>query len=363
MFWVHSSGTYTLLLPTQKSYLIILSSVAAAATAASLLTGSSEPILSSGLAPPNPSAPSTNNNVPTIPHTPLADVSAAGRAERMRHAWGTIRERLGLRPSAPSEQDTRNTEVPVVPASPTTVADPAAQPSLPDTRELMLAEMTRAFNVGFGLNGNFDGSLASGNNNNQAEGEPTVTSDTSDANNQESSESGTPPAVTLPPEGSFDRFLMDLQIDLRTALTPVEDQPTPTQGRQSTTSEPQDAEAAENTDGERAETQHGGDQHDDHGLDHQVGHPQGSPEGTHAANVDSDRSSMPDLSEIYDTDSEFEDAEDDSDEDGTLPFNISSQYQIKLNTYFLKLPRFPFSKTCLQPRVKQLTPKSDPRCR
>ena len=34
-----------------------------------------------------------------------------------------------------------------VPASPTTVADPAAQPLLPDTRELMLAEMMRVFKL------------------------------------------------------------------------------------------------------------------------------------------------------------------------------------------------------------------------
>ncbi|KAF8802148.1 hypothetical protein BYT27DRAFT_7341509 [Phlegmacium glaucopus] len=300
-----------------------LLSVAAAATAASLLTGSSEPILSSGLAPPNPSIPSTNNNVPPIPNTPLADISAAGRAERMRHAWGTIRERLGLRPSAPSEQDTRNTDVPVVPPTTTTTpTDPATPISLPDTRELMLAEMTRAFNLGFGLNGNgLGGGLAgSGNGNNEAEGESAVMSDANNTNsNQEPTDSGTPPLATLPPEGSFDRFLMDLQIDLRTALTQVEDlPPAPThphpQGRQSTASEPQDTEAGtENTNGAgsfsaSSETQHGVDQHEDHHL-------QGSPEGIHVVNIDSDRSSVPDLSEIYDTDSEFEDAEEDPDDD------------------------------------------------
>ncbi len=33
------------------------------------------------------------------------DVSTAGRSERMRQAWGTIRERLGLRPSTSPPDD------------------------------------------------------------------------------------------------------------------------------------------------------------------------------------------------------------------------------------------------------------------
>ena len=249
----------------------------------------------------------------------------------MRHAWGTIRERLGLRPSIPpSEQDARNTDVPVVPSTTTaTAADPVAPISLPGTRELMLAEMTRAFNVGFGLNGNGMSGALSGNNS-QAEGELTATPDTNNTgNNQESSTSAIPPLAALPPEGSFDRFLMDLQIDLRTALTQVEDPPTtpPTphphpQGRRSTPSEPveqpREADAgAENVNGDGSsltlpETERAVDQHRSH-------RPQGPPGGIHAVNVDSDGSSMPDLSEIYDTDSEFEDAaEEDSDDDGML---------------------------------------------
>ncbi|KAF8148200.1 hypothetical protein B0H34DRAFT_266272 [Crassisporium funariophilum] len=145
-------------------------SVAAAATAASLLTGSSEPILSSGLAPPGSSPlPNSTSSTPSllghsgsaghpfgpVPNAPLADISAAGQAERMRQAWGTIRERLGLRPSMPPpplEQDNPdNTNAPNI--SPGTEPTTHAPASLPDTKELMLAEMARAFNVGLGLNG------------------------------------------------------------------------------------------------------------------------------------------------------------------------------------------------------------------
>ena len=186
----------------------------------------------------------------------------------------------------------------------------------------MLAEMTRAFNGGIGLGAHGVSGTMGLRNNNQAEGESAVPPDTNrTVNNQESSESGTPSLATLPPEGSFDRFLMDLQIDLRTALTQAEDLPhTPThQGRRSTPSEPvqqpQEAEARTeiaNGDGPSStqhplpETQRISDQHGDH-------RPQGPPEGIHA---DSGSPSMPDLSDVYDTDSDFEDAEE-SDDDGT----------------------------------------------
>lgn len=246
----------------------------------------------------------------------------------MRHAWGAIRERLGLRPSAPPpEPDIRNINVPPTTSATAVATEPAIPISLPDTRELMLAEMTRAFNGGFGLGAHGIAGAPASRNNYQADGESAVPPDTNTAvTNQESSDSGTPSSASLPPEGSFDRFLMDLQIDLRTALTQAEDLPhTSThQGRRSTPSEPvqqpQEAEArAEiaNDDGSSStiqplpETQHISGQHGDHP-------PQGLPEGIHAVNVDSGRSSMPDLSEVYDTDSDFEDAEE-SDDDGT-PF-------------------------------------------
>jgi hypothetical protein len=192
-----------------------LHSVAAAATAASLLTGSSEPILSSGLAPPySANGPTSNSSAPnggpwtSRPTSPtptaglgMGDATAAGRAERLRHAWGSIRERLGLRPTPHSGGDT-----------PTNDDSPSTLPASTDPRELMLAQMARAFNLGFGLNG--EGPAGAGrsqtDSNDMAVGEqnaeePTGTSDTT--------------SPQLPPEGSFERFLVDLQVDLREALT------------------------------------------------------------------------------------------------------------------------------------------------
>ena len=192
----------------------------------------------------------------------------------------------------------------------------------------MLAEMTRAFNGGFGLGAHGIAAAPAPRNNNQVAGESAVPPDANNTfNNQESSDSRTPSLATLPPEGSFERFLMDLQIDLRTALTQSEDLPhTPAhQGRLSTPSEPvqrpQEAEARTEVANDSStlhpllETQHIGDQYEGH-------RPQGPPEGTHAINVDSGRSSMPDLSEVYETDSEFEDAEEDSDDDGMSHFHL-----------------------------------------
>ncbi|KAK2465790.1 hypothetical protein APHAL10511_002334 [Amanita phalloides] len=168
-----------------------LLSVAAAATAASLLTGSSEPIL--------PSSHSTNalpnsvhgHGVGAASNMPSPDFSAAGRAERMRNAWTSIRERLGIRSSGSSGN----------PSSNTTGAGAAAQ-SAAEAREMMLGEMARAFSVGLGL-GSFAGPTAPNNNLLNRSAEAPVT-----------------PETRAPPtEGSFERFLMDLQADLRIALT------------------------------------------------------------------------------------------------------------------------------------------------
>ncbi|KAF6759114.1 hypothetical protein DFP72DRAFT_1102300 [Ephemerocybe angulata] len=74
---------------------------------------------------------------------------AASRAERMRQAWSTIRERLGLRPNPPRSAPTLGSNGTHAPRA---VGDSSA-PQITDTRELMLAEMARAFNIGLGLNG------------------------------------------------------------------------------------------------------------------------------------------------------------------------------------------------------------------
>ncbi|KAK0475748.1 hypothetical protein IW261DRAFT_1492680 [Armillaria novae-zelandiae] len=182
-----------------------LLSVAAAATAASLLTGSSEPILSSGLTPPTPTAPSAppvdldaslRPNSPT-PTAGMADVTT-GRSERMRQAWANIRERLGLRTPAPSpgpQLPDRNEE-----------RDEASQ-ALPDSspvdaRERMFAEMARAFNTGLGMPSDSPQHTAEGSLPTEDTERPAI--------------SFTP---RLPAEGTFERFLIDLQTDLRTTLT------------------------------------------------------------------------------------------------------------------------------------------------
>ncbi|KAF9468743.1 hypothetical protein BDZ94DRAFT_1294288 [Collybia nuda] len=192
-----------------------LLSVAAAATAASLLTGSSEPILSSGLSPPySPNDPASNqtqplNGVgePPRPASPtptagfgMGDTTAAGRAERLRHAWGSIRERLGLRPAPQSEDN-----------PPSNTATTTSSGST-DPRELMLAQMARAFNLGFGLNG--EGQAAGAVGRPQADTNGTVASEPNAEESRVISDS-----PQLPPEGSFERFLVDLQVDLREALT------------------------------------------------------------------------------------------------------------------------------------------------
>ncbi|KDR73436.1 hypothetical protein GALMADRAFT_251097 [Galerina marginata CBS 339.88] len=243
-----------------------LLSVAAAATAASLLTGSSEPILSSGLAPPNPSSfspssaspisttsPSTTSlpNLPPYPRSPTPntmnpDISAAGRAERMRQAWGTIRERLGLRPSvsppghAPGDVFRQDNNLP----SPIGLNGDAATTGTPtDTRELMLAEMARAFNIGLGLNG-LGGLTQTASTSNapadrDAVGVPRSSPDedhmtAEGTGNDTASQPRSAPAtnatnMTMPPEGSFERFLVDLQIDLRAALTQADENAETTQ--------------------------------------------------------------------------------------------------------------------------------------
>lgn len=119
------------------------------------------------------------------------DLPGTPAGQRMRQAWGNIRERLGLRPSGSL-------------ATPGDARDPftpGPSEGVPvDARERMLAEMARAFNLGLGLTG-------------EALNSPAAESDST------GSESIQPQPVSLPPEGSFERFLVDLQSDLRAALT------------------------------------------------------------------------------------------------------------------------------------------------
>jgi len=133
----------------------------------------------------------------------------------MRQAWSSIRERLGLRHS-PSQLGT--TSPPALTQDSPSDATPGSAPA--DTRELMLAEMARAFNIGLGLNG-----LGSVGNPGSSDEPGTAPENlVMPTNGDSSNEFSSPPASEAessrrPPEGSFERFLVDLQADLRTALT------------------------------------------------------------------------------------------------------------------------------------------------
>lgn len=208
-----SSANTSSLSPSSIDVLGTLLSVAAAATAASLLTGTSEPIFSSGLAPlsqsPNQPPPQSVSDRPLSP-TPTGD------AGRMRHVWSSLRDRLGLR----------------TPGMGAPGADEGTgRPSPRDARELLLTEMARAFNLGLGL------------------GRPPVVPDVTNAGGPavpaaeppSADGGGTSDVPIMPPPGSFERFLIDLQSDLRVAL--AQD------------SVPVDADSEGNDEGERRETE------------------------------------------------------------------------------------------------------------
>ena len=117
----------------------------------------------------------------------------------------------------------------------------------------MLAEMARAFNVGLGLNG-LGGVVPGGDANNNAGANGS-------GGGNEGGEGGVGEAQDLPAEGSFERFLFDLQADLRTALTggsggdvrAADDDDDDDRGRE------EEEEEGDGEDGDRAE---GGGEHE-----------------------------------------------------------------------------------------------------
>lgn len=192
-----SSANTGSLSPSSIDVLGTLLSVAAAATAASLLTGTSEPIFSSGLAPLSQSPNQPPQSVSDRPLSP----TPTGDAGRMRHVWSSLRDRLGLRTPGMGTPG---------------VDEGTGRPSPRDARELLLTEMARAFNLGLGL------------------GRPPAVPDVTNANGPaapiaeppSANGGGTSDVPVMPPPGSFERFLIDLQSDLRVALaqdsTPVD---------------------------------------------------------------------------------------------------------------------------------------------
>ena len=112
--------------------------------------------------------------------------------------WESFRERLGLNrnPSANSNED----------ALPSSEEQGNMRPG-----EIMLAEMARALNIGLGLNG--DGSSTS----QERTSEPRSAADNDELARR--SADIAPTGRPLPPEDSFERFLLNLQADLRVALS------------------------------------------------------------------------------------------------------------------------------------------------
>ncbi|KAG6853823.1 hypothetical protein C0991_001069 [Blastosporella zonata] len=263
-----------------------LLSVAAAATAASLLTGTSEPLhLPTSPPPPPPpslpsssaASPSTSSFFPSPPATSTTPTSPSSSpsssptpadpptpglrpasptptsgldATRFRQMWGGIRERLGFRHPSSAAPATAATDAPApidelpnlstdpdpsMNANPTQPAN--AHPSTPtnalstDAREHLFGQMARAFNLGLGLATDSVASPSGTNSLSHPSTTHALNSPRSNARNggsrtrnngggdgEEVGEGETEESEE-PAEGSFERFLLDLQSDLRIALT------------------------------------------------------------------------------------------------------------------------------------------------
>ncbi|KAJ3807265.1 hypothetical protein F5876DRAFT_68263 [Lentinula aff. lateritia] len=228
-----------------------LLSVAAAATAASLLTGSSDSTSSTGLAHPSlvttgtpsstsipgantpaldvPSSLAFSSPYPSTSRRPLStqintrnteSVGARDRAERISQLWSAVRSRLGISHEQPSSQRTDPGSQPFTTPlgsdasanAPTVDArgGPGVGPVIDahNARERMLNEISRAFNLGFSS----PSSSAPPTNFTTDAGDTSLgpTFGRAEGGNFDSG---------LPSEGTFERFLLDLQVDLRNVLT------------------------------------------------------------------------------------------------------------------------------------------------
>ncbi|RDX49842.1 hypothetical protein OH76DRAFT_1482666 [Lentinus brumalis] len=196
-----------------------LLSVAAAATAASLFSPSLgfHPNADSN-APPPTGIPRPMSPTPTAglaggdgfgslpgfgldssasPSQPIplpASQPREGR-ERIRTVWESFRDRLGLNRNPPANATDD--------ALPSSEEQGNMRPG-----EIMLAEMARALNIGLGLNGDGSGTTPE----RAAESAPAGDNDERTADNGSAGRA-------LPPEDSFERFLLNLQADLRIALS------------------------------------------------------------------------------------------------------------------------------------------------
>jgi hypothetical protein len=141
---------------------------------------------------------------------PLSPTPTAGLAsrDRMRNALAGLRDRLGFRSSPPATSPVSPSAV-----SPLPEPEPAPIPSpvIPvDPGTQLLADMTRAFQMGLGPeDGSGPGSRLG------APSSPAIEVNLGDGQRQQQQ---VQQQERSPPEDSFDRFLMDLQVDLRRTL-------------------------------------------------------------------------------------------------------------------------------------------------
>ncbi|KAI0088561.1 hypothetical protein BDY19DRAFT_948303 [Irpex rosettiformis] len=186
-----------------------LLSVAATATAASLFAPPTSALLSSNNTQLPTSPPASSRPLSPTPTSGLGAFNSLGglglnpsapniattadSRDRMRHAWDSLREMVGFNSRSNSEG-----------ALPST--DSSATPSEQRMRtgDAMLADMARLLNAGLGLPSQSSSDSASTAN-------ITIPSPSSPQTSEQSQ--------AAPAEGSFERFLLDLQADLRNILT------------------------------------------------------------------------------------------------------------------------------------------------
>ncbi|KAJ3998806.1 hypothetical protein F5050DRAFT_1148082 [Lentinula boryana] len=142
-------------------------------------------------------------------HTDLA--GDRDRAERIRQLWSAVRNRLGIGHGQSSNRRTDSDLQPLQSPSSDASRDTSAIDVGPvldahNARERMLNEIARAFNLGFSSTPS--PSVNNNTTNSENENQEHVTGRAEEDN----SNSG------LPFEGTFERFLLDLQVDLRSVL-------------------------------------------------------------------------------------------------------------------------------------------------
>lgn len=119
---------------------------------------------------------------------PAAAAGNAVNRDRLRGAWDTLRDRLGLHNERPGEDPSH-----------TTHNDDGEETRPSGPGDTMISEMARALGTGLGL---------------QEEG-----ASQRSTNAPTDTPAGDVPASPTPAEGTFERFLLNLQADLRTVLS------------------------------------------------------------------------------------------------------------------------------------------------